>query len=78
MFSAQNLDMTRIIGGIVATPHSWPASAIVIFNYSALIRSQNSEPYIVYYMASCGGTLIDRHTVLTAGHVLFNFKLKTQ
>ena len=59
----------RIVGGIAATPYSWPAEVLVYVTISGdyLIASN-------YYSISksflCGGTLINRYTVLTAGHCI--------
>lgn len=47
----------KIVGGKDARPNSWPAMAFLKINVNG-----------GYYM--CGGTLIDRKTVLTAAHCL--------
>lgn len=55
----------KIVGGIEAVPKSWPWTALIYFKY----RIEGSGTIVVYY---CGGTLIDRVTVLTAAHCIFD------
>lgn len=60
---------SRIVGGIKAIPYSWPSAVLVVFSYKGEIRlpSNNGAGEIVTVRLSskCGGTLIDRTTVLT-------------
>jgi hypothetical protein len=59
-----------------AIPYSWPSAVLVIFNYKGEIRlpSKNGvtegEVVTVKLSSKCGGTLIDRTTVLT-GNLFF-------
>ncbi|XP_065071932.1 plasminogen-like [Rhopilema esculentum] len=52
----RGLSQWRVIGGVVAEPHTWPWSV-------ALLK------FGTYF---CGGSLIDNQWVLTAAHCLFN------
>lgn len=56
----------RIVGGIEAIPNSWPWTALVCFRYRT---EQNPAIQVIYY---CGGTLIDRVTILTVAHCIFD------
>lgn len=57
----------KIVGGKAADPNGWPSMALIVFRYKFYVKYSEN-----YYIASvsyiCGGTLIDRNTVLTAGH----------
>jgi len=59
----------RIVGGVNAVAHSWPATAYILFNYKF-----NLKPYgidkIEEVIYSCEGTLISRDLILTAAHCL--------
>lgn len=55
----------RIVGGIPAVPNSWPAQIQLLFTLTGTLsgKTYQSSGY-------CGGTLINRYTVLTAAHCL--------
>ena len=60
-----------IAGGISANSYSWPSMAFVYIKYKADVyfNSKNITKQIIFSY-SCGGTLIDRKTILTAGHCI--------
>lgn len=60
----------RIVGGIKAIPFSWPSAVLIKFNYKGDIKlpganGADGEIVTVKLSSKCGGTLIDRTTVLT-------------
>lgn len=58
-------DNLKIFNGIEAVPHSWPSQVLIYREYTFKING-------VMAVASdmCGGTLIKRNVVLTAGHCI--------
>ncbi len=62
-----------------AIPYSWPSAVLIIFNYKGEIRlpakhgKDEGEIVLVKLSSKCGGTLIDRTTVLT-GKIFLNNK----
>lgn len=62
----------KIVGGQEAQPHSWPSIAYVYFSYQALILDDNGNKILIRQASTCGGTLLDKTTVLTAAHCIVN------
>ncbi|RNA25500.1 chymotrypsin-like elastase family member 2A, partial [Brachionus plicatilis] len=83
-FAQPNL---KIVGGQEAKPHSWPSIVMIKFNYKFSVIFSN-QIFDYNYATSCGGTLLNRDTILTAAHCivthamysfegrLINFKVK--
>jgi hypothetical protein len=57
----------RIVGGVIATANSWPSIVYLRFSYTRDVLLSGKATTLTFNSA-CGGTLIDRKTVLTAGH----------
>ena len=53
----------RIVGGVEAVPNSWPSMAFVQFSYKFVYNSVTRS-----YSIRCGGSIINRDSVLTAAH----------
>ena len=63
-------NIARIVGGVKADPYSWPSAVLIHFNYKGDIKlptvnGKGGEVVTVRLSSKCGGTLIDRTTVLT-------------
>ena len=74
VYAEENL---KIIHGVDAVPHSWPAQVLIGFNYyvgnySFTNESGSTTSYFVNKSSAafCGGTLINRWTVMTASHCI--------
>ncbi|CAF1070795.1 unnamed protein product, partial [Brachionus calyciflorus] len=65
---------TKIVGGISALANSWPSMALILFKYTAVFEIGGVKFHSNPIMTYCGGTLIDRNTILTAAHC-FNEKV---
>lgn len=58
-----NSPVVKIVGGFDAAPHSWPATAMIIFNYKADVYLQDQRAYYnLDEQMVCGGSLISRDT----------------
>ncbi len=60
---------SRIVGGTYALPGSWPFTAYIIQSYKGRYKISNKD-YIISYSWTCGATLINPKTLLTAGHCI--------
>ena len=49
-------------------PASWPSIAYVVWNYKATFNLPSGSSVTYTFKSTCGGTLIDRQTVMTAAH----------
>jgi secreted trypsin-like serine protease len=57
----------QIVGGKPANEYSWPAQVLIIQNYK---YNRNNQTFTIAFQ--CGGTLIDRFTVISAAHCIVN------
>lgn len=55
----------QIVGGKPANKYSWPAQVLIIQNYK---YDHKNQTYTIAFQ--CGGTLIDRYTILSAAHCI--------
>lgn len=55
------------MGGQVATQNSWPSIALIVFKYKFNYVAGGST-YTSTTSTICGGTLIDKNTILTTAH----------
>jgi len=67
-----SLNQTKIVGGTIAVPYSWPWQVVWCEEYNNKCSLE------------CGGTVIGTHWVMTAGHCVYgstnrpqNFRVKT-
>jgi hypothetical protein len=60
----------RVLGGVPAYAYSWPATALIYFNYAMDIPQANGSLYNYQYNTQCPGTLIDRTTVLISAQCI--------
>ncbi|CAF0908988.1 unnamed protein product [Brachionus calyciflorus] len=61
----------KIAGGIAVSNNSWPAAAFIVFDYYNYLRLNNSWFYLARRFF-CGATLINRRTIITAGHCIID------
>jgi secreted trypsin-like serine protease len=62
----------KIVGGKDAEKYSWPAIAYVQISYTTDLMIQGVALNAYTFTITCTGTLIDRSTVLTAGHCVLD------
>ena len=63
----------RIVGGVEAVPNSWPASVLIEFSVSGSFYVQELNKNIdASYSSRCGGTIIDRKTIMSAAHCVID------
>jgi hypothetical protein len=55
----------KIVGGIVANSYSWPAQVALTQSYQGVYNGRK-----VACSSMCGGTLINRFTVMSAAHCI--------
>lgn len=64
----------RIIGGIEAEPHSWPFHVLVLRINQKIFKYGNRSKVMFEEYYTCGGSLINKHTIITAGHCVYDHK----
>lgn len=64
----ENSSNLKIVGGKEAVPHSWPSIVFIDFYYKYEFKQPNGIVENKTEESTCGGSLIDRYTVLTAAH----------
>ncbi len=63
----------KIVGGTVAVAYSWPSQVYIQIKYSGSFYLSDYRINVTQNLNfACGGTLIDRSTVLTASHCLLD------
>ena len=66
-----NTPNAKIIGGSTAVAHSWPSIAFVVFFFEGIFFLRDYNLYVTKkFYSVCGGTLIDRRTILIAAHCI--------
>jgi hypothetical protein len=63
----------KIVGGQISQAHSWPSAVYISFNYEGYFFLEDVKRYIYVNRSRkflCGGTLIDKKTILTASHCI--------
>lgn len=65
-------DNLKIVGGIEAVPYSWPSMIYLTFSYRRIIDIGDGYATTLTFNSFCGGTIIDRKTILTAAHCIID------
>ena len=65
-------DNLKIVGGVEAVPYSWPSMIYLTFSYRRTVDIGDGKATIYTFNSFCGGTIIDRKTILTAGHCIID------
>jgi hypothetical protein len=59
----------KIVGGTEAVRGSWPGAALIVFRFKAdVFLNDINEVYNLNEKYMCGGTLINRDTIISAAH----------
>lgn len=61
----------KIVGGKEAEPNSWPSIVWIKFKYRFSVSYENKS-LTLDDEKSCGGTLLNSDTILTAAHCIIN------
>ena len=65
-------DNLKIVGGVEAVPYSWPSIIYLTFSYTRIVDFGDGKATTYTFKSFCGGTIIDRKTILTAAHCIIN------
>jgi hypothetical protein len=60
-------NVLRIVGGMEAVESSWPFIVYIVQSYKRQFR-YNGDIYDINVKWTCGGTIINQRTILTASH----------
>jgi secreted trypsin-like serine protease len=62
----------KIVGGVTAVANSWPSTAYVLFSYGDNVYlPEYGRTVFISRNYVCGGTLIDKTTIVTAAHCIY-------
>jgi secreted trypsin-like serine protease len=68
-----NVYNPKIVGGNASAANAWPSHVFFDFSYKGYVYLNDLNQYTfvnVSYSYLCGGSLIDRNTILTASHCI--------
>ena len=60
----------RIVGGVTANPFSWPSQVLIYQDYKINYTFPDKISKVFTRGYYCGGTLINRYTVLTSAYCI--------